>query len=278
MIIWSIKQFSNVRKAIAGRQHPHQLAWAVALGALLGVVPHGNLIAVFILIFLLSVRVNHAMAGLVTIGVSFVAMWLDPSSHEVGQFVLTHPKIAPHLSAAWELPLAPWTQMNNTVVMGSFVIGVAALIPIFCLTYPVFRVLANRAKRKAESLETTIDSIEEASLEAKSIAGKTVVVDSGHSPLSPPHSTKTSVQSSPKSSDFQPLDSAVTKKTAVETRIDVIRVRQQKESKSTAPNDRTNDPTSASTSDAGTTDQQPMDEALNYLLRQLRTSQKKDAA
>ncbi|TWU43252.1 hypothetical protein Q31b_22900 [Novipirellula aureliae] len=271
MIIWSIKLFSNVRKAIAGRQHPHQLAWAVALGALLGVVPHGNLVAVFLLIFLLSVRVNHAMAGLVTIGVSFIATRLDPSSHEVGQYVLTHPLIAPKISAAWELPLAPWTQLNNTVVMGSFIIGLAALLPIFVLTYPVFRLLANRARRKAEFLEANIDTVDEVPVKT---AGKSVILDSGHAQPSPPHSKKTSTQSSPKSSDFQPLDSTVAKKTAVETRIDVIRVRQNAETTSTASNDHT----SASTSGAGKTDQQPMDEALNYLLRQLRTSQKKDAA
>ena len=45
MIFWMAKLLNSLRRAIEGRKHPHQLAWAVALGLLLGVVPHGNLLA-----------------------------------------------------------------------------------------------------------------------------------------------------------------------------------------------------------------------------------------
>ena len=50
MFIWTIKLVSSVRRAIAGRKYPAQLAWAVALGAFLGLVPHGNLIALMLLL------------------------------------------------------------------------------------------------------------------------------------------------------------------------------------------------------------------------------------
>ncbi len=123
MILWTIKLLSNVRKAIAGRKYPHQLAWAVAFGVLLGVVPHGNLLAIAILLVVLSLKLNHAMAGLTAVLVTFGATKLDPYSHELGNFVLTHPRLSEAATTVWELPLVAWTDLNNTVVLGSFLLG-----------------------------------------------------------------------------------------------------------------------------------------------------------
>ena len=123
MIFWIVKLISSVRRAIAGRKYPHQLAWAVALGLLLGVVPHGNLLAFCLVILVLSLKINHAMAGLTAVCVTFLAVKLDPYSHEVGNFILTHPQLEQTAQLAWSLPLIPWTDLNNTIVMGSFLIG-----------------------------------------------------------------------------------------------------------------------------------------------------------
>ena len=91
MIFWIVKLVNSLRRAIEGRRYPHQLAWAVALGLLLGVVPHGNLLAFVLVILVLSLKINHAMAGLTAVCVTFLAVKLDPYSHEVGNFVLTIP-------------------------------------------------------------------------------------------------------------------------------------------------------------------------------------------
>ena len=63
------------------------------------------------------------------------------------------------MQQAWALPLVPWTDLNNTVVLGSFLIGVVALLPIFCLTLPFFRFFKpdeeseERAKEASERVE-----------------------------------------------------------------------------------------------------------------------------
>ena len=64
MILWTLKLISTARRAIAGRKYPHQLAWAVAFGLLLGVVPHGNLLAIGLLLLVLSLKINHAMLNI----------------------------------------------------------------------------------------------------------------------------------------------------------------------------------------------------------------------
>ncbi|TWU32890.1 TIGR03546 family protein [Novipirellula artificiosorum] len=268
MIIWSIKLISNVRKAVAGRKYPHQLAWAVALGALLGIIPHGNLLALFVLIAVLSFKINHAMAGLTAIGVTFAATKLDPISHEVGQWVLTHPSGGPHLAKAWMLPLAPWTEMNNTVVMGSFLIGVAALLPIFMITYPLFRLFAPHPTDELDSPDPASQSV------AVRRQKQVVAVDAAHGAVSGPHRVP---QQTPSTQEADSGGDASLSGGIVETRIDVIRMKENACTESSA-DPQSNEFTSESATDAGSTEQQPMDEALNYLLRQLRTSQQKDAA
>ncbi len=299
MIIWSLKLLSTVRKAIAGRKHPHQMAWAVAFGVLLGLIPHGNLLALMVLIVVLTLRLNHAMAALTAIGVSFVASQLDPYSHGVGHFILTDPKTAPTVASFWKLPVVPWTDLNNTVVMGSFLIGVGALIPIFIVTYPLFRLFVPvDAEPTSLSDEDDDDWFSDAELDEEE--SKVVLIDKAHAEPSAPHlsrpqskkprptaeTTAVSAESADESAnrpsegptelDFQPIETeqkrAATPNVSVETRIDVVRVkdiRNVEEKIQVA---------AETTSVSEQNHQQPMDEALNYLLRQLRTSQQKDAA
>ena len=92
MLLWILTLINRLRRAIAARKYPHQLAWAVAFGLLLGLVPHGNLLAFGLVILVLSLKINHTMAGLTAVAATFLATRLDPYSHELGNFVLTHPQ------------------------------------------------------------------------------------------------------------------------------------------------------------------------------------------
>jgi uncharacterized protein (TIGR03546 family) len=291
MILWTLKLISTARRAIAGRKYPHQLAWAVAFGLLLGIVPHGNLLAIVLLLVVLSLKINHAMAALTAIGATFLAIRLDPFSHQVGDYVLTHPNLNEAAVTAWQLPLVPWTDLNNTVVMGSFLIGVGALIPVFAITYPVFRLFAPSPDSEAGLVGPTLTQSTD-TRQAEQPTHEVVMIDQGHNQVSPPHrgretaphgnptagrpqsqaNTTTNVpQGNVDFVEIEPdADSHETdNRIAVETRIDVIRMKDHRDAS----------PDSASQeADASQEEQQPMDEALNYLLRQLRDSQERKAA
>ncbi|KAA1259758.1 hypothetical protein LF1_22950 [Rubripirellula obstinata] len=277
MILWTVKLIGMIRRAIAGRKYPYQLAWAVAFGLLLGIVPHGNLLAICLLVVVLSLRLNHAMAALTAIGASFLATKLDPVSHTVGEYLLTQPKFASVAETAWSLPMMPWTDLNNTVVLGSLTIGLVALLPVFLVTYPVFRFLA--------PAKAADDQVQESEYEThrSSTSSKTMIVDRGNQRVPPPkrdasREESTSQVSTSQASEpiqfveVQPAHTAPPQNhAAVETRIDVIRIKEQASTQ-----------TAATESDVNEADQsnpnQPMDEALNYLLRQLRDSQSRNAA
>ncbi|MGI9474097.1 MAG: TIGR03546 family protein [Rubripirellula sp.] len=278
MILWILKLISSVRRAIAGRKYPHQLAWAVAFGLLLGVVPHGNLLAVAILLVVLSLKINHAMAGLTAVGATFLATKLDPYSHEVGNFVLTHPQLNQTANTAWSLPLVPWTDLNNTVVMGSFLIGVGALVPVFFVAYPVFRLMAPAAEptplSELPNENETVDN--ESETVATDDTHQVVLIDHGHDTPARPHADR-EVQMQTTSDrdlrdeeellDFIEIEDEPDQRVAIETRIDVIRMTDHRAAT-----------TEADVEASDPNDPQPMDEALNYLLRQLRDSQQRKAA
>ncbi|MEM1070610.1 MAG: DUF2062 domain-containing protein [Planctomycetota bacterium] len=330
MILWIVKLLSSIRRAVAGRRYPSQLAWAVSFGLLLGVVPHGNLLAIAILIVVLSLRINHAMAGLTAVATSFLATRLDPYSHQIGDWVLAHPAVQEKAVAAWQLPLVPWTDLNNTVVMGSFLIGVAALCPVFMVTYPVFRLFAPKKKPEAESKPSQPSDTRKTDEGVHQI----VLVDPSHQTVAAPHrhdeekperssesaqavetskskagSSETGVTedvsnaeatnqgpsvpteltgitadsetapletSKQEDVDFVEIDHAQSdsaEQFAVETRIDVIRMQDHGNA------DASIDPAQAeSAADSTEPTDQPIDEALNYLLRQLRDSQQRKAA
>ena len=248
---------------------------------LLGVVPHGNLLAIGLLLLILSLKINHAMAALTAVGATCVATRLDPFSHRVGDYVLTHPNVNEAAVAVWQLPLVPWTDLNNTVVMGSFLIGVGALVPVFAITYPVFRYFAPTDAVNDLPKPKPSD-------EAQAADGQThevVMIDQRHDQVSAPHLDLEPTTPGDKDEgdqgagvdvEFVEVEQDEDSNTdvpdnqiAVETRIDVIRMQDHRDASSKS---------ASQEADASPEEQQPMDEALNYLLRQLRDSQQRKAA
>jgi uncharacterized protein (TIGR03546 family) len=301
MVIFAIKLLNNIRTAVAGRKYPHQSAWAVAFGVLLGVVPHGNLLALSMLTLVLALKINHALAAVVAIGTTFLATRLDPFSDQVGNYVLSHPKLGPMMADTWQLPLVPWTDLNNTVVMGSFVIGVAALLPIFMITYPLFRVFApadqsdgDPASPKANPVRfvdpphTTaashlVDHPAPASVTEEpttiSIASATVTETPPEASVDRYLASLGDQQAGEGTSSADPDGQQQPNAASVETRIDVIRMKDFRDVSATAdtPAAAVEMKHDVTTGDSVNSEEKPLDEALNYLLRQLRDSQQRKA-
>ncbi len=128
---WLLKQIKLIRQVWRYRGDPHAWALGVALGVLLGLVPKGNLTAVLISLLFFSLRVDLAIGLLTALAVSLLAGWLDPVTHAIGNILLG----APPLQSFWErvhrLPLVPWMRWNNTVVLGSLVLGAATTWPVY---------------------------------------------------------------------------------------------------------------------------------------------------
>lgn len=282
MLIFFIKQIMSVRKAIVGRNEPAQLAWGVAFGVLIGIVPHGNLLAVGLLILLLSLRLNHGIATVAAVGATFMATRLDPYSHQVGRYVLTHEDLSRHVANVWQLPFVPWTDINNTIVTGSLVIGIAALVPIFLLTYPIFHWFAPKGtpvdggsnSPVALAAGTERNSSLEATMPPERLTKFSVVSDETSHQATAPVMEPSLIDAAmtgivgAKNEMRKPQAEIASEPQLVETRIDVIRIGKRQDGQT----DNEVEAMDVSKQD------EPMSEALRYLLRQVRDANRRSAA
>jgi uncharacterized protein (TIGR03546 family) len=110
---------------------PGQVAAGMALGAALGLTPLMNVhnLIVFALILLLNVSFGGAMLGwMAFVPVGFL---LDPLFHSIGLRLLRASSLRPLWTGWYNAPLIPYTNFNNTVVLGSVVGWLVMAVPIF---------------------------------------------------------------------------------------------------------------------------------------------------
>ncbi len=125
----------NLLRVFAAERSPHQLAMGVAIGILIGVLPKGNLLAAGAAMLLFALKVNLGTGLSTAFLISLVGTDLDRLTHGIGVRILQTPAIYWALSRAYQLPLVPWTSLNNSVVVGSLVLGVALLYPAYRISH-----------------------------------------------------------------------------------------------------------------------------------------------
>ncbi len=133
-----LKPLRLALKALLAQSSPRQMSMGLALGVLVGLVPKGNLLAVFLGIFLAATRVNLGIAAAAIVAVTFGSSLLDPVSDRVGSWLLTLPSLQNTWTQLYNAPVMPWTAFNNSVVLGSFVIGLIVIYPVHRVSRPVF--------------------------------------------------------------------------------------------------------------------------------------------
>lgn len=139
MFLHLIRPVRLLTKVFAVAATPRQLALGFALGMLIGLVPKGNLTAAALTVVFLGTRVNlgTGLAGAVLF--SWIGMLTDPLTHRIGAALLTQASLEPMWAWLYQLPLAPWTALNNTVVLGSLLLGLWLFYPVFRLTELIVR-------------------------------------------------------------------------------------------------------------------------------------------
>lgn len=125
-------------KALAGQSAPSQLSVGLALGILVGLVPKGNLLAIVLGMMLAASRVNLGIAAAAIVCCSLASPLLDPISHLIGIWLLEQPDLAGFWTWLYNQPVVPWTAFNNSVVLGSFVLGLLLLYPSHRFSQPLF--------------------------------------------------------------------------------------------------------------------------------------------
>ena len=148
-----LKLLQSLVKTLHSEGTPGQVAAGIALGSVLGLTPlvnvHNLLIAAIILV--LNVSVGGAMLGwALFLPLGFA---LDPVFDRIGhQLLLETPALTPMWTAWFNTPVLPYTNFNNTIVLGSFVAWLVLAVPIFLAArYGVMRYRATWGERVRRS-------------------------------------------------------------------------------------------------------------------------------
>jgi uncharacterized protein (TIGR03546 family) len=126
-----LKLIQSIIKTLHSEGTPGQVAAGMALGAALGLTPLLNVhnLAVFSLIVMLNVSFGGGMLGwAVFVPLGFL---LDPVFHAIGLGLLQAPSLRGLWTSMYNTPLVPYTNFNNTIVLGSVVGWLALAVPIF---------------------------------------------------------------------------------------------------------------------------------------------------
>lgn len=153
-------------RALTDEDSDQQLALGFALGAVIGLVPKGNLTAALLMMLLTALRVNLAAGMLGIFAFSWLGMLTDPLTHRLGETLLTNQTLEPIWSALYALPLLPWTAFNNTVVLGSLLTGLLLFYPVYRGSQPLFIRYTPLVRDRLRSLRI-VQQIERAEMAGK---------------------------------------------------------------------------------------------------------------
>ena len=128
-----LKAIAQFLGAISSNTRPGAIAHAVSCGVLLGFMPKDNLLWYILFIFILFMNIQRGAYALSILLGAALTVFLDPLFDSVGYSILTVESVKPYYASLLDIPFVAFTKFNNTVVMGSFVCGVAAYIPLYVL-------------------------------------------------------------------------------------------------------------------------------------------------
>jgi uncharacterized protein (TIGR03546 family) len=147
-----LKLIQSIIKTLHSEGTPGQVGAGIALGSVLGLTPLMNLhnLLIFSLIVILNLSFGGAMLGwALFVPLGFI---LDPLFHRIGLALLEAPGLRPFWTAWYNTPLVPYTNFNNTVVLGSVVAWLVLGVPIFfAARYGVARYRATIGERVRQS-------------------------------------------------------------------------------------------------------------------------------
>lgn len=136
MIGWLLRPGRPLVKVLTAADSPEQIALGFAFGMLIGLVPKDNLIAGCLGVLLFSTRANLGAAALSGFLFTWVGVLADPISHRIGLGLLEWSPLRSTWTWLYNLPVLRWTAFNNTVVLGSLILGMAFFYPVFRLIEP----------------------------------------------------------------------------------------------------------------------------------------------
>lgn len=126
-----LRQLFKFFKLLNSDTATHSLAWGMSLGCVLGFSPILSFQAFLVFAICFVFRVQLGAAFFSAFFFKIIAFIIDPLADQLGQAVLEWASMRDLFVTLYNMPLIPLTRFNNSVVMGSGIIGFTLAIPLF---------------------------------------------------------------------------------------------------------------------------------------------------
>ncbi len=129
-----LKLLQQLVKALNSEGSPGQVAAGIALGSALGLTPLFNIHN--LVIVAIAMLLNVSFAGVMLGWALFVPLGfaLDPVFHAIGvQLLFESTGLTRTWTELYNAPVAPYTNFNNTVVLGSLLAWGILAVPVYFL-------------------------------------------------------------------------------------------------------------------------------------------------
>ena len=137
-------------RSLLRSESPRQWGAGFALGMWFGLVPKDNLTSAAIMTLMCLLRVNLPAGLLAALAFGLISPFCDTLFHPVGSMLLSHESLQSTWIWLFDQPVIPWTSLNNSVVLGSFLMGLALLYPVGALASRTIQRLGPKISERLE--------------------------------------------------------------------------------------------------------------------------------
>ncbi len=148
-----LKLIKKLFKALNADASPEEIAGGIVLGAIIGLTPlialHNLLI--FILIIILKVNISAAVFSSLLFGI--IGYGVDPVAHIIGERLLLTEGLNNLWTTLYNIPVIPLTKFNNTVVLGSIIISLVIMLPLFVFSKKFVVIYREKLQQKVQKFK-----------------------------------------------------------------------------------------------------------------------------
>jgi uncharacterized protein (TIGR03546 family) len=134
-----VKMIANLLKILNSDANPSQISLALGFSLISGLLPFFSPFSLLVLFIVFILRVNLSAYLLGTAFFSGIAYLLDPLLHRIGLALLTASPLEGLWTALYNSTLWRVQRFNNSVVMGSLVVGILCFVPLVLLANALIR-------------------------------------------------------------------------------------------------------------------------------------------
>lgn len=124
----------RLRGVLTPLDRPHHFALAIVTGMVIGLVPKFSIIPWGVMLIGFLLPTNLVALVLASISFSLIGPILDLQSHRLGALLLTEERLASFWTSLFSCKYSIWLQIHNSVVLGSTLISLAAMIPMYVIS------------------------------------------------------------------------------------------------------------------------------------------------